>query len=84
MTKIAISGQLQQRRYGATVAKSSLINHQAMGWLYKTDHVAYHLAMATLEATGEQKGKILDCMTDEQRTLARRASDGTWKQHSNF
>lgn len=83
MMKIATSGQSQPQRFGDIAVKSSLIDHQAMGWLYKSDHVAYHLAMAVQEADSEQKHSILDVMTDNQRTLARRAADGSWKQYRN-
>jgi hypothetical protein len=80
--RIATSGQSQQQRYGDIMGKSSLISHQALGWLYKSDRVAYHLAMATMEAVQPQKGDILNCMTDEQRELARKAfdKDMTWKR----
>ena len=81
MMKIATSGQSQPQRFGDIAVKSSLIEHQAMGWLYKSDHVAYHLAMAVQEADPEQKQDILNVMTDNQRTLARRAADGSWKQY---
>jgi len=81
MMKIATSGQSQPQRYGDIAVKSSLIDHQAMGWLYKSDHVAYHLAMAVQEADPEQKHDILNVMTDNQRTLARKAADGSWKQY---
>jgi hypothetical protein len=58
----------------------SKMSHSAQGWLFKQDQMAYFLAQAALLAKGTQLQKILDCMTDDQRKLARRASDGSWKR----
>jgi len=79
--KIATSGQLLEQSCGGIPVKSSLIDHQAQAWLFKTDQMAYFLAQAALLAKGTQLQKILDSMTDSQRKLARSAQDGTWKQY---
>ena len=57
------------------------LEHGAGRWVFDQDRLAYYLMMAAIETTDrKQREAILDMMTEEQRAMARRAKDGSWKR----
>ena len=58
------------------------LEHGAGRWVFDQDRLAYYLMMAVIETTDrEQRGQLLAMMTEEQRAMARRAKDGSWKRY---
>ena len=57
-------------------------DHMAHRWVFDQDPLAYYLMMATLYAENKsQRESLLGLMTEEQRAMARKARDGTWKKY---
>lgn len=52
----------------------------AARWVFDQDRLAYHLMLAAYEAHPELQKQIIKLMTEEQRKMARRAKDGSWKR----
>jgi hypothetical protein len=55
-------------------------DHLAHRWVFDQDPLGYHLMMAILYADQGLRESLLGLMTEEQRTMARRAKDGSWKR----
>lgn len=55
--------------------------HSAGRWVFDQDRLGYYLMMAAIEADTELTLQIVELMTEEQRTMARRARDGSWKSY---
>ena len=52
----------------------------AQRWVFEQDRLGYYLMQAALEADRQLAKQIVELMTEEQRTMARRARDGSWKR----
>lgn len=52
----------------------------AQRWVFDQDRLAYHLMLAAYEAEPDLQKQIVNLMTKEQREMARKAKDGTWKR----
>lgn len=57
-----------------------VLDHNAARWVFDQDRLAYHLMMAAYEADSELQKEIIRLMTEEQRVMARKAKDGSWKR----
>jgi hypothetical protein len=57
------------------------LEHLAGRWVFDQDRLGYYLMMAALEADRQLAKQIVELMTEEQRLMARRAKDGSWKQY---
>ena len=56
-------------------------DHQAHRWVFDQDPLAYYLMMSAIYAENKkQREGLIELMTEEHRTLARKAKDGSWKR----
>lgn len=58
----------------------SKIPHSAGRWVFDQDRLAYYLMNAAYEADPDLQKKIIELMTEDQRKMARKAKDGSWKR----
>jgi len=51
-------------------------------WVFDQDPLAYYLMMSTIHAYNKKmRDSLLELMTQEQREMARKAKDGSWKRY---
>ena len=59
----------------------STIPHSGGRWVFDRDPLGYYLMMACYHADPDLRDDLLKLMTEDQRTMARRAKDGSWKRY---
>lgn len=58
------------------------LEHGAGRWVFDQDRLAYYLMMAAIESIDKkQRQAIIELMDDNQREMARKAKDGSWKRY---